>query len=349
MLPYVTRTTFVAPHVPALRPTPAFPNATQASGFAGPTILPHLPQLFPCAAHMSDISFFWGAPAWWRVTVPWAVTANMVLKNSAACHRFGLQFPKTGGGEDIDMCLRAAPEGLLSVPAAMVVHPWWGGGSQHLFLRFALWSWGDSLLTDHFPSVGYRVCPSATELCACLLLLQLLVLLAAAASTTASLCRLPLPLVPAEIAALKMIVAIKLTDIILDVARNILLPQRRHRVVADGCPWWLLLPAAAESCIIKTFSEAGRLLRHISRGRLLNIGVRFDWFCGSDPDIPPREQAKAAVRLGLYLMAAVLACADVGTIKIACSQLGLPISAAAAAFTTALVSLLRMFCEVEGK
>jgi hypothetical protein len=48
------------------------------------------------------------------VQVPWAVTANMAVRNNPA--RFLECFPKTGGGEDIDFCLQAAPGGMLSVP-----------------------------------------------------------------------------------------------------------------------------------------------------------------------------------------------------------------------------------------
>ena len=46
--------------------------------------------------------------------VPWAVTANVAFKNSGAV--FDCRFPKTGGGEDIDFCLRASPGGLVAVP-----------------------------------------------------------------------------------------------------------------------------------------------------------------------------------------------------------------------------------------
>jgi hypothetical protein len=36
----------------------------QENGFAGPTYLPRQPaSLFPCAVHLSDVSFFWEAPA----------------------------------------------------------------------------------------------------------------------------------------------------------------------------------------------------------------------------------------------------------------------------------------------
>ena len=42
------------------------------------------------------------------------MTANLAIKNTTA--RFDARFPKTGGGEDIDFCLRACPNGMLSVP-----------------------------------------------------------------------------------------------------------------------------------------------------------------------------------------------------------------------------------------
>lgn len=46
--------------------------------------------------------------------MPWAVTANMAVRATGV--RFGSGFPRTGGGEDIDFCLRAAPCGMVAVP-----------------------------------------------------------------------------------------------------------------------------------------------------------------------------------------------------------------------------------------
>jgi hypothetical protein len=37
----------------------------------------------------------------------------MAVRNTA--QRFDARFPRTGGGEDIDFCLRASPDGLLCV------------------------------------------------------------------------------------------------------------------------------------------------------------------------------------------------------------------------------------------
>jgi hypothetical protein len=46
--------------------------------------------------------------------MPWAVTANVAVVNTAAL--FDLRFPKTGGGEDIDYCLRVTGGRLVPVP-----------------------------------------------------------------------------------------------------------------------------------------------------------------------------------------------------------------------------------------
>ena len=69
-------------------------------------MLPRLPdQLLPTAIHMSGVSFFWEAPAAmapaWGGRVPWAVTANLAVKLSAAA-RFKEGFPGAGGHS----CLR---------------------------------------------------------------------------------------------------------------------------------------------------------------------------------------------------------------------------------------------------
>ena len=48
--------------------------------------------------------------------VPWAVTANMAIRNLGGVE-FDLRFPKTGGGEDIVFCLRVAGlQRLVAVP-----------------------------------------------------------------------------------------------------------------------------------------------------------------------------------------------------------------------------------------
>jgi hypothetical protein len=50
----------------------------------------------------------------WLQVMPWAVTANVAFVNTA--EQFDLRFPKTGGGEDIDYCLKVTGGRLVPVP-----------------------------------------------------------------------------------------------------------------------------------------------------------------------------------------------------------------------------------------
>ena len=68
-----------------------------------------------------------------------------------------------------------------------------------------------------------------------------------------------------------------MTDMTLDVARNCLSSTRRAE---HPCALELRIPAAAESCIVKLFSESGRLWGHLKHLRWCNVCCSFDWFCG---------------------------------------------------------------------
>lgn len=46
--------------------------------------------------------------------MPWAVTANLAVVNTPS--EFDLRFPQTGGGEDIDFCLRVTGGRMLPMP-----------------------------------------------------------------------------------------------------------------------------------------------------------------------------------------------------------------------------------------
>lgn len=52
--------------------------------------------------------------------VPWAVTANVTMVNTA--QQFDLRFPKTGGGEDIHYCLEVTGGRLIPVPQVRQCH-----------------------------------------------------------------------------------------------------------------------------------------------------------------------------------------------------------------------------------
>ena len=95
---------------------------------------------------------------------PWGITAQLVLRRTQL--RFSELFPKTGGGEDIDMCIRTCRrlgKKLKNFPLAKCHHPWWDNGiikSQ----RFRGWAVGDSLLVDLYPEYCYWSFPNGLEL-----------------------------------------------------------------------------------------------------------------------------------------------------------------------------------------
>ena len=105
--------------------------------FVGPTILPEDGRYFSTAVLLSGVSFFW-TYALTSDEMPWGITANLLVRNYAKESEpllFDPDFIKTGGGEDIDYCLRlfkrsseSKRKALKCVPGAVALHPWWSNG-----------------------------------------------------------------------------------------------------------------------------------------------------------------------------------------------------------------------------
>ena len=67
----------------------------------------------------------------------WGATANFMVRRSAvAGNRFSMLYPKSGGGEDIDLFLRIREnngyKNYRALPEAKVHHPWWKDGAPVL-------------------------------------------------------------------------------------------------------------------------------------------------------------------------------------------------------------------------
>ena len=276
-------------------PTPGLVRAYAAAfekhpverGFAGPTLLPRPPTLAACGLHLSDVSFFWDAPLTMS-RVPWSVTANVAFRNTT--ERFDLRFPKTGGGEDIDFCLRASPGGLLSVPEAIAHHPLWNNGKP-CFLRFAAWSYGDGgLIGIYGRQFGYRAAANAVEMMLLVLLIQLVAL--------------PLSLAPVPVLictpSLWSHVSIFVAEVCMDLVTNFG-PERRAKHPTPSIA--MLIMASIYSTLLRFISEAGRIWGHFSRGEPHLLFSRFDWFCGMIPSIKRDEIIKSFWRMAGYLLA----------------------------------------------
>lgn len=89
-------------------------RAQDVCGFVGKTIFPPPMTSLQRAVVLSDLTFMYGVSD--HVARPaWGVTANVVVRIASGSDaragrrwdtRFSGNFPKTGGGEDVDFCIR---------------------------------------------------------------------------------------------------------------------------------------------------------------------------------------------------------------------------------------------------
>jgi len=143
-----------------------FPDA---AGYIGATILPKAQNLIEHAICACRIAFFYDI-AMKTDRPPWGVTANLCVSKKATnnCLWFDKRFPKTGGGEDVDFCLRLKQRGrLVSVPAAKVLHPY----LKHPFSQVAGWAEGDVLCLESQPYSVFRAPPNWVEVITFILVL----------------------------------------------------------------------------------------------------------------------------------------------------------------------------------
>lgn len=88
---------------------------------------------------------------------PWGVTANLCVSGRSGAIWFSPAYPKTGGGEDVDFCLKTrqhyGPDAVVAVPGAVATHLYWNDPIRQM------WGWarGDALcLSLHPNSTFYR-------------------------------------------------------------------------------------------------------------------------------------------------------------------------------------------------
>ncbi|CAM9662421.1 unnamed protein product, partial [Scytosiphon promiscuus] len=86
---------------------------------------------------------------------PWGVTANLCVSGRSQAVWFNAAYPKTGGGEDVDFCLktrqRFGPNAIVSVPGAVATHPYWSNPIRQV------WGWarGDALCLGFHPHATF--------------------------------------------------------------------------------------------------------------------------------------------------------------------------------------------------
>jgi glycosyltransferase involved in cell wall biosynthesis len=202
----------------------------------------------------------------------WGVTANLVVEMGTGV-RFDTAYAKTGGGEDVDFCLRLTRSRhgghLRSVPEAVVVHDFWKGGAIALSRHFSNWAVGDSALFDRFPDQVYRSFPNFVETAFFTFSGAILVSIYSQ--------RLPVG---------RLVVAVPLllaADFLIDAS-----DQREFRNRGRLLQYRRSLPFRTAAHVLANYYvvvlEAGRFYGHAKRGHVWrNAMKRFDWHCGRLP------------------------------------------------------------------
>ncbi|VDB85568.1 unnamed protein product [Peniophora sp. CBMAI 1063] len=274
----------------------AHPNA---AGFVGNVRFPRAETVFTAAVHLAGVLFFWDIAAKWedwgkKTDVPWGVTASLIARRDVQDGvQYDLSFPKTGGGEDIDYCRRKRAAlmnedklGFMPAPQVRATHPWWSNGARS-YWRFYGWSVGDGQLIAMYPEHAYRdFTPNSAEL----------FVLAACAIIFGALPPITAEDYPLLRLGIYLALATSIANIVHDLYRHLWRDVERYTGINTSVKGLRWAVAAAESSVLRMFSEAGRTVGIIQRGEFLHLGKRFDWFTGRLDDGPRREERKNGVQ-----------------------------------------------------
>lgn len=251
-----------------------------APGYVGPTIFPDPVNSFTRGIVASSMLTFFEMPAS-RRRMSWGTTSNLMVRRSAVGDvRFSAIFPKHGGGEDIDFCLRVvanAGRWFRTVPEAAVHHPWWRGAGRS-YARFFRWAFGDSRLVRLHPRYAYRDVPDMVET---------LAFGTAIAGCLALAGAVPLAMVGVWVG--------------LVVGSEFVVEQIHVRSHHPGSS----VGAALEAAAIRISNEIGRFLGPLSRGDISCVFQRFDYV--STGEWKPLERRFTRTKFALFSASAPLA------------------------------------------
>lgn len=279
----------------------AHPNA---AGFVGNTQFPLCENITSTAIRFAGVTYFWDIATKIEQDIPWGVTANLMFRRNVRDGiTYDLAFPKTGGGEDIDFCLRkrdftvgSGGEGFWAAPRVVATHPWWHHG-QRSYWRFFWWSKGDGALIKMYPEHTYLCgAPNSGEMLLSSMVFMVLTVVFGAITNDWR----------PSFVALKMIVTVVVASVLCDIYRHVWLNPERvkdMKTTVHGLGW---IFAMAEGTIIRMVSELGRVVGVIERKEFGHLGRRFDWFAGR-VGTGPRDEERAKCRETLVVCVLILA------------------------------------------
>jgi glycosyltransferase involved in cell wall biosynthesis len=228
----------------------------------GTTTIPSPNTLIEKALIASQITFFFNIAQKFK-NPPWGVTANLCVTGRMNDVWFSDVYPKTGGGEDVDFCLRTknkAPDYLresviVSSSKATVRHPFW----TNIFSQAIGWAKGDVICLSTLPHSTFYALPNWIEWITILIVNCLLF--------------------QGGVYDLIMTVRISLAILTTECAFNFftVFPNvqklKRESYFMDVM---IGLIAIAPSMV----QDASRLLVKLSRGQLFQLCLHFDWMDG---------------------------------------------------------------------
>ena len=138
---------------------------------------------FEKAIRLSDMLHFFTL-AEKKEEMYWGITANLLIRADVIGEiRFPNHYPKKGGGEDINFCLKIIEKYNLnnrnnlklfkSSPGARVTHPFWSESFKS-YIRFFRWGYGDVYLYRDFSQYRFHQYPNLIEYFTILLILILI-------------------------------------------------------------------------------------------------------------------------------------------------------------------------------
>ena len=258
-----------------------------ASVYVGLTRLPPPQTLIEKAMKASRICYFYGIATVCE-NPPWGVSANMCVKSRTNNNIwFSDVYPKTGGGEDVDYCLRLKgknKQGICAVREAIVTHPYWASPLS----QTVGWASGDVLCLDQFPNNTFWCFPNWCESTMFILILILM--------SNFGIC----------IANIQGFTPFMLLQpLIVNIAFCV--PTYYTKSIEDGNSRLLSLLVGLVAVVFPSLQELVRMWSKLKRLRFTHLCYHFDWMHGQRDHISATLLASVFEFLTLALVSCTIA------------------------------------------
>jgi hypothetical protein len=250
----------------------------------GLTSLPSPTTLIEHALIASQMTFFYNVSLRMK-NPPWGVTANLCVRGRAS-HGvwFSTIYPRTGGGEDVDYCMRIKDlhpyhqrhEVVAAVPEARVQHPFW----PNITRQVIGWALGDVKCLGALPLKSFYSPPNWIEF---LLLLALFHILTSSGHGLAF-----------------VAVAIEVCIIEITLTAIVAYPNTPECGSLLG-----KLSIATTAAYLPMVQDIARLTSKLSRMQFSHICRQFDWMDGQRDHVVATRFAQL-VKGAFFLMCAIL-------------------------------------------